>query len=114
LVMHRTQRWAPREGCEYGQAACGAKLPVEDEAYYVNMYWEDRPERGRRMILSNADGRSIVVAAGYETGPGALSRIGGTTEEVHRYMNTQHLDTLTLGFAVDPSLPLGPIECTEE
>ena len=75
------------------------------------MYWADRPERGTRMVLSSGDGRAVVVAAGYETGPGALTSIGGTTEEVHHYLGTGHLSELTLGFAVDQALPLGPIDC---
>ena len=111
LVMSRTQSWAPREGCEYGQSACGYKLPVEDEAWYVNMYWADRPDAGTRMILMTDTGRAVIAAAGYETGPGDLSHIGGTTEEAHRYLGTGHLSTLTIGFAIDQTLPLGPITC---
>ncbi len=111
FVMHRTQPWAPQEGCEFGQAAHYHKLPVLDEGWYVNMYWADRPDAGTRMILSDGLGRAVVVAAGYETGPGNLDNVGGTTEEVHHYFGTGHLDELTLGFAVDQTLPLGPISC---
>ena len=111
FVMARDQLWAPQESCEYGQGACGAKLPVDDEGWYVNMYWSSRPDAGTRMILSNDEGRGVVVAAGYETGPGDLDYIGGTTEEVHAYLGSGHGSTLTLGFAVDQSLPLGPIDC---
>jgi len=111
FVMARNQPWAPQEGCEYGQGACGSKLPSGDEAWYVNMYWADRPDGGTRMILHNDEGRAVVVAAGYETGPGNLDYVGGTVEEVHHYLGTGHSSTLTLGFAVDDSLPLGPIEC---
>jgi len=32
-------------------------------------------------------------------------------EEIHHYMGTGHGDTLTVGFAVDQTLPLGPIVC---
>jgi hypothetical protein len=110
MVMHRSQSWAPQEGCEYGQGSYGHKLPVEDEAWYVNMYWSDRPDPGTRMILQGTDGRAVVVASGYETGPGNLDHIGGTTEEVHRYLGTGHGSTLTLGFAVDQDLPLGPVD----
>ena len=111
LVMHRDQSWAPQEGCEYGQSAYSAKLPVDDEGWYVNMYWSSRPDPGTRMIVQAPDGRAVVAAAGYETGPGNLDHVGGVPEEVHFYLGTGHLDTLTLGFAVDQSLPLGPIEC---
>ncbi len=111
FIMHREQDWAPQEGCEYGQGAWGSKLPEEDEGWYVNMYWTDRPDPGTRMILTSPEGRSVVTAAGYETGPGDLEHIAGTTEEVHFYMGTGHLDTMTVGFAADNTLPLGPIVC---
>lgn len=113
FVMWRDEPWAPQESCQYGQGSYGGKLPVEDEGWYVNMYWADAPDPGTRMILRGADGRAVVVAAGYETGPGDLSNIGGTTEEVHRYLGTVHESVLTLGFAVDQGLPLGPIACEE-
>jgi hypothetical protein len=111
FVMARDQPWAPQESCEFGQGACGSKLPPEDEAWYVNMYWADRPGGGTRMILQNDAGLAIVVAAGYETGPGNLDYIGGTVEEVHQYLGTGHGSPLTLGFAADETLPLGPIDC---
>ncbi len=111
FVMVRDQPWCPQESCEYGQSACGHPLPVEDEHWCVNMYWRDRPDEGTRMILMNDEGRAVVVAAGYETGPGDLDYIGGVTEEAHAYLGSGHGSALTLGFAVDQSLPLGPIEC---
>jgi hypothetical protein len=81
------------------------------------MYWTAaaRPPKGTRMILRlpSDPSRAVVVAAGYETGPGDLSMIGGTTEEAHFYLGTQHQDELTLGFASDASLPLGPRRCTD-
>ena len=111
FVMHRHQSWAPQESSEYGQAAHYDKLPTVDEGWYVNMYWQDRPDAGTRMILIGPDGRAVVVAAGFETGPGNLDHIGGAAEEVHRYLRTGHLSEMTLGFAADGSLPLGPIVC---
>lgn len=116
FVMLRTQVWAPLEGGTfYGAGISSPTLfPVLDEHWYVNMYWtkEARPDRGTRMILKDPQSaRAVVVAAGYETGPGNLTRIGGTTEETHFYLGTSHLDVLTLGLAADPSLPLGPRIC---
>ena len=66
------------------------------------------------MILRSAADptRAVVVAAGYETGPGDLTRIGGTTEEVHYYLGTAHNSEMTLGIASDQSLPFGPMRCT--
>lgn len=62
-------------------------------------------------ILTSEAGWPIVAAAGYETGPGNLEHIAGTPEESHRYLGTGHLDTMTVGFAEDQTLPLGPILC---
>jgi len=56
--------------------------------------------------------RAVVVAAGYETGPGDLSAIGGTPEESHYYLGTSHRSTLQLGIASDQTLPLGPRTCS--
>jgi hypothetical protein len=54
---------------------------------------------------------AVVVAAGYETGPGNLSNIAGTVEETHFFLKTGHKSTLTLGIAEDQGLPLGPRIC---
>jgi hypothetical protein len=117
MVMFRKQVWAPLEGGTFYGAGIGSPtlFPVMDEGYYVNMYWtsQARPPRGTRMILRDPQGgsRAVVVAAGYETGPGNLAHIGGTPEETHFYMGTTHLDPMTLGIATDQSLPLGPRIC---
>jgi len=110
-VMRRTQTWAPQENSNYGQAAHYSKLPTLDESWYVNMMWSSRPAAGTRMILTDGSGHAVVVSAGFETGPGNLAHIGGTTEEVHHFFGTGHLDELTLGFALESALPLGPVEC---
>lgn len=115
-VMPRDQPWAPagEGGSEFGQGSTGQKLPVLDEAWYVNMYWRQRPVGGTRMIIRNpANGRTVVASAGWETGPGANTRIGGAVEEIHHHLGTQHGDVMEFGFAVDQSLPLGPIVCSE-
>jgi len=76
------------------------------------MYWSDRPDRGTRMLVYNpVNGRAVVTAAGYETGPGSALRIGGACEEIHDYLGTEHRSKLLMAFLVDQSLPLGPIEC---
>ncbi len=118
LVMYRTQVWAPLEGGSfYGAGIWPASMvPVSDEGWYVNMYWTAaaRPARGTRMILRDPNGgpRAVVVSAGYETGPGDLAHVAGTPEETHFYQGTNHLDPMTVGIAVDQSLPLGPRICT--
>ncbi len=113
--MQRDQPWAPagEGGSAFGEGATGHKLPVLDEAWYINMYWRDRPTGGTRMIVRNpANGRAVVASAGWETGPGANDAVAGVTEEVHHWLGTGHRDVLEIGFAVDDTLPLGPIECT--
>ena len=118
FVMYRQQAWAPLEGGTFFGAGIRhpRNLPVLEEHWYVNMYWtqDSRPAKGARMILRSPDGnRAVVVAAGHETGPGDLSRIGGTPEETHFYMRTSHLGRMTLGIAEDQSLPFGPRTCTD-
>lgn len=113
-VMDRAEPWAPagEGGSEYGQGSTGAPLPVEDEAWYVNMYWKDRPAKGTRLLVWNpANGRVVVASGGYETGPGANDAIGGAVEEIHDHLGTSHRDGLVMGFAADQALPLGPITC---
>ena len=118
LVMQRTEVWAPLEGGDFYGAGIGdpSKFPLTHEGWYVNMYWTPaaRPPKGTKMILRNAEdpSRAVVVAAGYETGPGDLTRIGGTTEEVHYYLGTAHNSEMTLGIASEQSLPFGPMKCT--
>lgn len=116
LVMHRGEAWAPLEGGDFYGAGIGDPddLPSLHEGWYVNMYWTSaaRPAKGTRMILRDPNGsRAVVVAAGYETGPGNLEHIGGTPEESHFYLGTSHLDVLELGIAVDQSLAFGPRVC---
>jgi len=117
-VMYRDQNWAPLEGGTFYGAGIGSPqaFPVIDEHWYVCMYWtsESRPAKGTKMIMRlPGTNRAVVVAAGYETGPGNLDNIGGTCEETHHYLGTGHKDILTLGIATDQSLPFGPRLCDE-
>lgn len=117
FVMYRDTEWAPMEGGDFYGCGIGdpADFPVLHEAWYVNMYWTSaaRPAAGTRMILRDPQGgsRAVVVAAGYETGPGDLTHIAGTPEETHFYMGTAHLDEMQIGIATDQSLPFGPRVC---
>lgn len=112
--MTRSEPWAPagEGGSEYGQGATGSPIPAADEAWYLNMYWRDRPARGTRMLVMNPwTGHAVVAAGGYETGPGSNTSIGGVVEEVHDHLQTGHRDDLIIGFLVNQSLALGPIDC---
>ncbi len=113
-VMERDEPWAPEGegGSQWGGGATGQKLPVLDEAWYVNMYWRDRPPRGRRMLVVEPwSGRAVVAAGGWETGPGSNTAIGGAVEEIHHHLGSRHRQDLVMGFLVDDALPLGPIGC---
>ncbi len=113
-VMDRTEPWAPagEGGSRWGQGSTGRPVPLVDEAWYVNMHWRDRPAAGTRMILRNPEnGRAVVASAGYETGPGSNTAVGGASEEIHDWLGSRHRTVLSIGFAADDALPLGPIDC---
>lgn len=112
----RKEPWAPagEGGSKFGQGSTGGPIPVLDEAWYITMYWRDRPARGTRMIVMNVEnGRAVVASAGYETGPGSNQKVAGVVEEVHHHLETTHGSQLLIGFALDQELPLGPIACGE-
>lgn len=114
FVADRGEPWAPagRGGSEYGQGSTGVKIPVVDEAWYVNMYWKPRPDGGTRVLVYDpATGQAVVASGGYETGPGSNESIGGAVEEIHLALGTVHHDRLVMGFLSDAQLPLGPIDC---
>jgi hypothetical protein len=114
-VFHRNEIWAPIEGGTfYGQGINSPTLfPVVHESWYVNMYWTSaaRPAPGTRMIARiPGTSRAVVLAAGYETGPFDLAKVGGTPEETHYYLGSNSVQW-TLGIATDQTLPYGPREC---
>ena len=76
------------------------------------MYWRNRPAKGHRLLLFNpVTGAAVVAAGGYETGPGSNESLAGATEEVHDALGTVHSDPVVVSWAVDQSLPYGPINC---
>lgn len=114
FVAPRSEPWAPagEGGSRWGQGSTSVRVPTDAEGWYINMYWRRRPAGGTRMLVRNPlNGRVVVAAAGYETGPGANTRIGGVVEEVHSYLASGHLDDLEIGFLSDPTVPLGPVRC---
>ncbi len=112
-AMHRKEPWAPSPtGATWAMPSFGKPLPPVAETWYVNMFWREKPAPGERMILwSPTTGRTVVGAAGYETGPRDPAALGGASEEVHHALGTHHLEELVMGFAADQSLPYGPIAC---
>ncbi|MHB8875031.1 MAG: hypothetical protein ACYC8T_15205 [Myxococcaceae bacterium] len=114
-VMRRWEWWAPLEGGTFYGAGINTPtlFPVLHEAWYVCMFWTTaaRPAPGTRMILRlPGTSRAVVVAAGYETGPFDLTKIGGAPEEIHYYLGSNSVKW-TLGIAADQTLPYGPREC---
>jgi hypothetical protein len=82
--------------------------------WYITMNWAQRPAKGTRMVVRNpANGRAVIAAAGYETGPGSPTAVAGVSEEIHRYLGTTHRDTLMIGLAANPRLALGPVGCED-
>lgn len=114
FMTTRDEGWVPagESGSEFGQGASGAYVPVLDEAWYISMFWADRPSIGTRMIVSNpVNGLAVVASAGLNTAPAANSRIAGVPEEIHAYLQSSHADDLEIGFATNQNLPLGPVTC---
>ena len=114
-IMERSEPWCPccEPSNEYGQGS-SARPPLEAEAFYICMRWANAPPRGQRYIVFNArTAKAVVTAAGYENGPGDLSRIGGACEEIHHHLGTTHLSVMTFGVAADQNLDYGPIVCEE-
>ena len=109
-----TEAWCPsgEGGCLYGQGSTGVAVPALAEAWYICMYWKNKPKPGTRFLVMNpSSGKAVVAAAGYETGPGDGTRLGGAVEEVHSYCGTSHLGTLMFAELKDQTLPYGPIVC---
>lgn len=111
-AMTRSDIWCPAEGGGLiGQGSRCVKPPPEAEAWYFCMNWKNPPLLGTRMIVKNpSNGRKVVAAAGYETGPsGYTGFLGGACEEIHHYLGSEHGDTLEVGFARNQSLKYGPL-----
>ena len=108
--------WCPsgEGGCEYGQGCTGKAVPWKAEAWYINMYWSGsgRPSKGERyLVLNPYNGKAVVSAAGYESGPGDCSMMGGAVYEIHSHLGTSHRSSLSFGHMRDQSLEYGPIKC---
>ncbi|MGK7943126.1 MAG: TIGR02594 family protein [Microcystaceae cyanobacterium] len=107
------QVWTPPEGGKHGQGSVGNLRPnVEEEMWFITMMWassSEKPKPGTKFLLS-ANNRYAVVVAGYETGPGSESFLGGVTREVHAWLGTNNSSQLTLEYLRDQSVPIGPVE----
>jgi hypothetical protein len=107
------QVWTPSEGGNVGQGSTNYKPPAECEMWEVNMYWNaaSKPARGTKFLMQ-ANGKSVVACAGYETGPSSSSYIAGAQPEVHYVLGTTNASRFTaVGMLVDQTLPFGPVTC---
>jgi hypothetical protein len=117
LYRSRFQKeWTPAENGKIGQGSRGelqlTQLSPEDELWMMNMMWARGtiPKIGTKFLLT-ANGRSVVVIAGYETGPSSEKFLGGVTTEVHSFLQTNETSLIEIGFLKDQTLPAGPTRC---
>ena len=99
-----------------GHASYGKPLPPEAEAWDVNMYWKNaKPKEGTYYLVFNpTDGKAVIAAAGYETGPGAKDFMGGAVPEIHMYFGTSNGSVMVFGELKNQSHTkddFGPIDC---
>ena len=116
ISYNRTESWCPagEGGSLWGQGSTGRAVPEDAEAWYICMYWRSatRPAPGTRFLVINpSNGKAVVAAAGYETGPGDGARLGGAVEEVHQYCGTTHGSNLAFAEMIRQDLAYGPINC---
>lgn len=110
------KEWTPEEGGHFGQGSVGlsqlSELSPHMEMWFLTMMWASgkRPDKGTRFLLS-ANGRSVVVQAGYETGPASKKYIGGVTREVHHWLRTSSADEINIAKLSNQKMVLGPVNC---
>jgi hypothetical protein len=105
--------WTPAEGGGQIGSGSSSRPPASAEPWIMNMYWSSKPPAGTKMIITNPqNGKSVVAAAGYETGPAGTKWLLGAQEEVLQAIGADTNTNVTVGFAQDQSLPFGPIKCT--
>ncbi|GAB5527833.1 MAG: hypothetical protein Roseis2KO_57050 [Roseivirga sp.] len=110
------KEWTPEEGGYFGQGSVGisqlSELSADMEMWFLTMMWASgkRPEKGTRFLLS-ANGRNVVVQAGYETGPASEKYIGGVTREVHHWLNTSSASEIRIKKHINQKAALGPVNC---
>ncbi len=111
-------KWCSCNGSgQCGHASYGKALPPDAEAWDVNMYWKKstKPPAGTRYLVFNPlNGRAVVAAAGYETGPRNPESMGGAVPEIHNYFGTQNGYALVFGELKNQDYAYGPIDCFAE
>lgn len=108
--------WTPPEGGKAGQGAIGAGqvkiLEAKDELWLVTMMWAKghKPKPGTKFLME-ANGKQVVVVAGFETGPAGQQYLGGITREVHAWLGTNNQSEITISFLKDQTVASGPVTC---
>ena len=108
--------WTPSERGECGQGSIGkvqlTTLKPKLELWMLTMMWEkgSKPKIGTKFIL-RANGKSVVVVAGFETGPASEEYIGGVTCEVHRWLQTNNHSQIEILYPKNQNIPIGPVIC---
>ena len=108
--------WTPAEAGSIGQGSIGViqkqTLTPEKAMWFMTMMWRPGtiPARDTKFILS-ANGKKVVVNAGYETGPRSQNFIGGLTPETHAWLGTTSDSQITVSYLKDQSVAIGPISC---
>lgn len=108
--------WTPQEGGHFGQGSVGDvqlnELKPEMEMWFLTMMWDigHRPKRGTKFLL-RANQKSVVVIAGFETGPGSERFLGGVTREVHAWLGTGNSSEIEISKLSDQNVPIGPVKC---
>jgi len=106
------KQWTPSESGHIGQGSVSVKPPLDCEMWIINQYWtsKTRPAKGVKYMIE-ANGKRVIACAGYETGPGSASFIGGAQGEVFWHLGINNTSQVKLGRIDDQSLPYGPLEC---
>jgi len=114
--INHVRSWTKAEGGgSIGGGSSPNRPPAAVEPWIVNMNWSSRPPEGTKMIIRNPqNGKTVVAAAGYETGPSDKTYLFGAQGEALQAIGAVTGTTVEVGFAEDQSLPFGPIKCNDE
>lgn len=105
--------WTPPEGGKAGQGSVGDRKPTpEQEMFSGNMFWAfgTKPQPGE-LWLVKANGKAVVIAMGFETGPRSPDFLGGLQGEVLHALGATSKTEIELGRLVDQGMNLGPVNC---
>ncbi len=107
------KQWTPPEGGKAGQGSIGDRKPTAlQEMWSGNMFWAagTRPKPGEKW-LAKANGKAVVVAMGFETGPRDPAFLGGLQGEVLWALKASDSTLIELGRLLDQDIEYGPTAC---